>query len=143
MARTLIWIATTVGVFVAAILLWARSLSYSGAIGTPWADFTPDRTLPLLVFPLLLIVYIALLIRRASPRLWLLGIIASLVPLLAALPSCFYYLHRATIEAGPNRGEGSDPDFQTSVAVSIFTLSLIFAALLANIAVYGRVYRKT
>ena len=142
MSRTVIWIAVTVSLFIAAIFLWVRHLSYSGAIGSPWIDFTPDWTLPLVAFPVLLIVYIALLIRRASPRLWLLGIIGSVIPCLAALPSCFFYLHHAAMEAASNRGEGSDPDFQTAVALSTFTLSLILAALLANMAVYGRIYRK-
>ena len=143
MARTLLWLVASVAGLVGALILWARNLPFSGAAGTPWVDFAPEYTLPLLVIPVVLIAYIALLIRRASPRVWLLCIIASVIPCVAALPSCIQHLHRAALQAGPDRGEGSDPDFETSIAISTFTLSLIFAALLADIAVYGRVYRKT
>jgi hypothetical protein len=143
MARTLLWIVVSVAGLVGALILWAHTLPYSGAGGTPWVDFTPDYVPPLLVIPVLIVAYIAVLIRRASPRVWLLCIIASVIPCVAALPSCIQHLHRAALQAGPDRGEGSDPDFETSIAISTFTLSLIFAALLADIAIYGRVYRKT
>jgi hypothetical protein len=143
MARTVLWIVASIAALLGALLLWARSLPDSGAIGMAWRDFTPDYSLPLIVFPLLAIAYFVLLIRRASPRVWLTCIIASVIPCVAALPSCIHYLHRAALQAAPDRIEGSDPDYQIAVALSTFTLSLIFAVLLADIAVYGRVYRKT
>lgn len=143
MARTVIWIVLSFAAFLGALLLWARTLPDSGAIGMAWRDFTPDYTLPFIVFPVVAIAYFVILIRRASARVWLACIIASVIPCVAALPSCVHYLHRAALQSGPDRIEGSDPDYQISVAVSTFTLSLIFAVLLADIAVYGRVYRKT
>jgi hypothetical protein len=143
MRRTVIWAVATVALFVVALFLWTRSLPSSGAAGTPWAEFTPERTTPLLAFPVLLIIYVALLIRSAPRWLWHLCLIASLTPVLTALPSYFYYLHRAALQAGPTAGEGSDPDFETSTGVSTLVLGFIFAALLANVAVYGRRYRKT
>lgn len=141
--RTLIWIFVSVAGLAGALILWARNLPYSGAGGTPWVDFTPEYALPLLVIPVPVIAFIVLLIRRASSRVWLLCIIASVIPCVAALPSCIQHLHRAALQAGPARGEGSDPDFEISIAISTFTLSLLFVALLADIAMYGRIYRKT
>jgi hypothetical protein len=91
----------------------------------------------------LAIVYLVFLIRRASARVWLVCIVASVIPCVAALPSYLHYRHEAALQARPTRYEGSDPEYQNSVAISTLTLSLIFAALLADIAIYGRVYRKT
>jgi hypothetical protein len=140
-ARPFIWAAIIGALFLTAMFLWIRSLPYSGAAGTPWEDFTPDYLSLQLIFPFLFVCYVTLLIRRASHVAWLLCLVGSVVPSIAALHAYFSYLHRAAVEARI-AAEGSDPDFTRSVGLSSLMLGLILTALLAAIALYGGLYRE-
>lgn len=135
--RTVIWMLLSTVAFVGAIWFFLHTTPYSGAIGYVWLDFTPDRTLPmLLVFAALFLFCSLLLARRASANIWFLTLAASALPTIAALLPCAYYLRRAERQ-WLYGDEGSDVDFEIAIAKRTLILSLILCALLVDMVVYG------
>ena len=123
--------------FAVAAFVSLRTGPYSGGAGSPWEDFLPEWTTPMLVASAGLFGgYLVLLRRRASRGIWVVAVLGSWVPVLLALYPCALQLRHAQ-ENWLYPTEASDVYFWIAVAEDIFFLSLLFSAMLTNISVYG------
>src|SRR5437016_1195466 len=112
MARTMIWALCSAAALLAALV----------AVSAFWLDFTPQRCEALFISSALLTsLYIVLLIRRAPRMIWFICLAAALIPALAVVAPCLFYLHAAT-EDCLHRWEASEAPFHIGIAESIYAL---------------------
>ena len=131
------WATVSIICFIAATILWARNSPYSGGAGSPWEDFLPERTTPMLLASAgLFVAYCVLLRRRASRTVWLFALLAAWLPVLLSVYPCALQLHHAQ-QNWLHPTEASDVYFWIALAEDIFLLSLLFAVTLTDIAIYG------
>jgi hypothetical protein len=112
--------------------------------GHPWEEAFGDRAwVMLLASAVLFVLYAVLVLRRASATSWFVALVASSIPVLAALLPLLDHMHTViTCATHPCTDAGGDFAFYISVIRRVHVLSVVLCIILGGMATYGFFARR-